>query len=62
MTGAATRNCKHGVFGVAVVLAAATFAGHPDRGDSAARTRAASDALPAPIQAIAGLYETGGSQ
>jgi hypothetical protein len=53
MTGAAPRNCKHGVFGVAVVLAAARFAGHPDRGDSAARTRAG---LPASIQAIP--YET----
>jgi hypothetical protein len=55
MTGAVTRSCKRGVFGVAVVLAAVTFAGHPDRGSSAAQedgaVRAAA-ALPASIQAL----------
>jgi len=62
MTGAVTRNCEHGVFGVPVVLAAATFAGHPDRGDSAARIAAAIDndraARPRGAVLDAGPYET----
>ena len=53
MTGAAPRNCKHGAFGVAVVLAAAAFTGHVDRAAAAAHSPArAQGSLPASIQGL----------